>query len=172
MEETVENIEEFEKKILEDFVVTEQEKENINESSEEFKSKYKLAQEFTISEKIKMALTGDKEWRCILIKDSNKLVSSAVVKNPRMTDGEVLQTIKAGVKNDEVMRIICGNKEWLKNSIIRKALVENAKTPLPVSLRLLSTLTEKDIANIAKSKNISSVVATAAKRMLLTKKRN
>lgn len=141
------------------------------EEKEEFLSKYKMCQLMGISEKIKMALSGDKEWRSILIKDANKLVSGSVIKNPRLTDGEILTLLKAGVQNDEIMRLICANKEWIKNYLIRKALVENPRTPVPNALRYLSTLGDKDVANYAKSKNISSVVSTQAKRMLLSKKR-
>ncbi len=142
------------------------------QDKEEYLSKYKLIQLMGISEKIKMALTGDKEWRSILIKDSNKLVSSGVIKNPRITDGEILTIIKVGAQNDEIIRLICANKEWTKNYNIRKALIENPKTPLTNSLRYLSTLNEKDISGYAKSKNISSVIATQAKRLVLAKKRN
>jgi hypothetical protein len=138
---------------------------------EEFSSKYRLAQMMGIGEKIKMALTGDKEWRKILIKDANKLVCSGVIKNPRMTEPEVLTVLKSGVQNDEIMRLICANKEWVKNYQIRKALIENPKTPLVNALRYLGTMNEKDVATYAKSRNISSVVATQAKRLLLNKKR-
>ena len=138
---------------------------------EEFFSKYKLAQVMGIAEKIKMALTGDKEWRKILIKDSNKLVSSGVIKNPRITDPEVLTIVKSGSPNDEVMRLICANREWVKNYTIRKALIENPKTPLANALRYLGTMNEKDLSSYAKSRNISSVVATQAKRLLLNKKK-
>ena len=138
---------------------------------EEFFSKYKLAQAMGIAEKIKMALTGDKEWRKILIKDSNKLVSSGVIKNPRITDPEVLTIVKSGSPNDEVMRLICANREWVKNYTIRKALIENPKTPLANALRYLGTMNEKDLSSYAKSRNISSVVATQAKRLLLNKKK-
>jgi hypothetical protein len=141
-------------------------------TEEEYLSKYKMVQLMGISEKIKMALSGDKEWRSILVKDSNKLVSGSVIKNPRITDGEILTIIKVGVQNDEIMRLICANKEWIKNYAIRKALIENPKTPLANSLRYLATLGEKDIAAYAKSKNISSVIATQAKRLVLAKKRN
>jgi hypothetical protein len=143
----------------------------IDEDDEQFLSKYKIAMEMGISEKIKMALSGDKEWRSILIKDSNKLVSGSVVKNPRITDGEILTILKVGVQNDEIIRLICANKEWVKNYQIRKALIDCPKTPLPNSLRYLSTLNEKDIAGYAKSKNISSVLSTQAKRLILAKKR-
>ena len=147
------------------------EEEAIDQQTEEFLSKYQMAQVMGIGEKIKMALTGDKEWRAILIKDANKLVSGGVVKNPRITDGEVLTMLKVGVQNDEIIRLICANKEWIKAYKIRKALVECPKTPLPNALRYLASLNEKDIAGYAKSKNISSVLSTQAKRMLLAKKR-
>lgn len=142
-----------------------------DEESEEHLSKYQLAQSLGIAEKIKMALTGDKEWRKILVKDSNKLVSSGVLKNPRLTEPEVLTILKSSVQNDEIIRIICANKEWVKNYQIRKALVENTKTPLAHALRFLGTMSEKDIAAYAKSRNISSVIATQARRMLVARKK-
>ena len=141
------------------------------EEDEDYLSKYQLAQEMGIGEKIKMALTGDKEWRKILVKDANKLVSAGVIKNPRMSEPEVLTLLKSGVQNDEIMRLICANKEWVKNYQIRKALIENPKTPLANALRYLGTMNDKDVANYAKSRNISSVVATQAKRLLMNKKR-
>ena len=70
-------------------------------------------------------------------------------------------------ESDEIMRLICANKEWTKNYQIRKALAENNKTPLPNALRYISTLTEKDLANLAKSKNVSNVISTQARRILL-----
>jgi hypothetical protein len=140
------------------------------DEDEEYLSKYQLAMEMGISEKIKMALTGDKEWRKILVKDANKLVSAGVLKNPRMSEAEVLTLLKSGVQNDEIMRLICANKEWVKNYQIRKALIENPKTPLANALRYLGTMNEKDVASYAKSRNISSVISTQAKRIIMNKK--
>lgn len=139
---------------------------------EAYQSKYQLAQSMGVGDKIKMALTGDKEWRSLLIKDSNKLVNSAVVKNPRITEPEILMIAKSVIQNEEILRIICHNKEWIKNLSIRKALVLNNKTPLPVALRFMGFLTEKDLQGMAKSKNISSVLANNARRMLSSKKKS
>lgn len=149
---------------------TEEEKEP--EEDEAFKSKYQLAQTMGVGDKIKMALTGDKEWRNLLIKDSNKLVNGAVVKNPRITEPEVLAIAKSVIQNDEILRVICMNKEWIKNYEIRKALVLNNKTPLPTALRFMGFLTEKDLAGMAKSKNISSVLSNQARRMMANKKKS
>ncbi len=138
---------------------------------EEFLSKFKIAQMMGIGEKIKMALSGDKEWRSILVKDSNKLVSGSVIKNPRITESEILKLIKSGIQNDEIMRLICANKEWIKSYQIRKSLIENNRTPVQNAIRYLATMGEKDLAGFAKSKNVTSVISTMAKRLLLNKKR-
>lgn len=143
----------------------------VKEDGEEFQSKYQMAQLMGIGEKIKMAMTGDKEWRSILVKDANKLVSSGVIKNPRITEAEVIGLLKAGLQNDEIMRLICANKEWVKNYNIRKALVDNNRTPVQKALHYLATLNDKDIAGYAKSKNVSSVISTQAKRILLNKRK-
>ena len=74
---------------------------------EQYQSKYQQAMTMGVGEKIKAAFTGDKEWRSILLKDSNKLVSVSVIRNPRITDGEVLAIAKSSVQNDEIMRVIC-----------------------------------------------------------------
>lgn len=145
--------------------------ESPNQNDEEFLSKYKMAQLMGIGEKIKMALSGDKEWRSLLVKDSNKLVSGSVIKNPRITEAEILNLIKAGIQNDEISRLICANKEWIKNYSIRKALIENNRTPVQSSIRYLGTMGEKDLAYFAKSKNVASVISTLAKRLLLNKKK-
>lgn len=154
---------------------TEEEEEEATEpdeiEEEEYRSKYQLAQTMGVGEKIKMALTGDKEWRSILIKDSNKLVNGSVVKNPRITEPEILAIAKSVIQNEEILRVICHNKEWVKNPAIRKALVLNHKTPLPVALRFMGFLSEKDLTAMAKSKNISSVLANQARRLLFSKKK-
>lgn len=137
---------------------------------EEYQSKYQMAQNMGVSEKIKIAMTGDKEWRSLLIKDVNKLVSGAAIKNPRITEAEVLTIAKSAVQNDEIMRVICTNKEWIKNPQIRKALVTNSKTPLPHALRFVATLSEKELAQLAKSKNVNSVISSQARRILMSKK--
>ncbi|WP_026842028.1 hypothetical protein [Citrifermentans bremense] len=152
----------------EEDAVQQDEDEPIDE--EEYQSKYQMAQGMGVSDKIKIAMTGDKEWRSIMIKDNNKLVSSAAIKNPRMTESEVLSIAKSVVGNDEIMRVICTNKEWIKNSQIRKALVMNSKTPLPHALRFVATLPEKELAQLAKSKNVNTAISSQARRMLMSKK--
>jgi hypothetical protein len=100
------------------------------------------------------------------------MVSGSVIKNPRITDAEVLNIAKSAVQNDEIIRSICAKKEWIKIYQIRKALVENSKTPLPFALRFLASLSEKDLASLSKSKNVSSVIVSQARRAIMNMKKH
>ncbi|HAD03212.1 MAG: hypothetical protein A2091_05390 [Desulfuromonadales bacterium GWD2_61_12] len=132
-------------------------------------SKYQQALEMEVSAKIKMAITGDKEWRAIFLKDPNKLVHGAVLKNPRITDGEVLALAKNKTSSDEMIRIILLNREWTKNLTIKAALVLHPKTPAPQALRFMNFLDLKVLKKLAKSKGVSQVVVNAARRMAADK---
>lgn len=134
-------------------------------------SKYQLSLEMPVSEKIKMALTGDKEWRSILLRDSNKLVSAAVLKNPRITDGEVLGVARNRSSSDDLIRIILLNNEWVKNTEIKKALVIHPRTPLPKALHFMAVFSEKELKQLAKSRNVSQVIVNNARRVLMAKEK-
>lgn len=146
--------------------------EEADEPEEEVNlSKYQQALELGVSEKIKMALTGDKEWRTIFIKDPNKLVSSAVLKNPRITEGEVLTIAKNKSSSEELIRLITLNREWLKHYAIKKALIFHPRTPIQNALRYMTILGEKDMKSLAKSRGVSQVLVNAARRAVLNKEK-
>ncbi|NOY13571.1 MAG: hypothetical protein GXP51_07810 [Deltaproteobacteria bacterium] len=147
------------------------EDEELGELEQEKLSKYQELQDMPVAEKIKMALTGDKEWRTLLLREANKLVSTAVLKNPRITEGEVLGVAKNRSASDDLIRIILLNREWIKNYEMKKALVVHPRTPLQKAMRFMTFLTEKDIRELAKSRNVSQPVVNNARRMLASKKR-
>lgn len=141
------------------------------EIDEESLSKYQELQEMSVSDKIKMALTGDKEWRTLLIRESNKQVNTAVLKNPRISEGEVLAVAKNRSSSEELIRIILLNRDWVKLYEMKKLLVIHPRTPLQAAMRFMTFLTEKDIRTLAKSRNVSQPIVNNARRILTTKKR-
>jgi len=142
-----------------------------DEDDERKLSKYQQALEIGVADKIKIAMTGDKEWRSILLRDSNKLVSSAALKNPRITEGEVLALAKNKTTNDELIRIILLNKDWLKTYEMRRALTLHPRTPLNKALRFMSMFSDKDLKAIANSKDLSSVLVNNARRIITQKEK-
>lgn len=142
-----------------------------DEATDEHESKYQQSLHMGVAEKIKTALTGDKEWRALLVSDTNKLVSSAVLKNPRITEGEVLALARNRSTGDELIRLIMLNREWMKSYAIKQALVCHPRTPVGQALRFMSILSEKDLKSLAKSREVSPVLVNQARRMLLGKQR-
>ncbi len=116
-----------------------------------------------VSQKIKLAFFGNAMVRAILVRDSNKMVATCVMKNPRISDKEVVTFAKSRNVCNDVLREICRNKEWVKKYPVKLALVNNPKTPPAVAVRLVNQLMLHDIKMLARNKNVSSVVQTTAK---------
>jgi hypothetical protein len=131
---------------------------------------YQYVQTINTGQKIKLALKGNKEARMLLIKDSNKVVSSAVVKNPRITDSEVLAACQNKTINDEILRLICMKAEWLKHYSIQAALANNPKTPFQTALRFMRMLTANDLKKLSKNKNAPAQLQKMAKELYETKR--
>ena len=123
-----------------------------------------------VAERFKLALRGNLEVRNVLARDPLKLVQSAVLKNPRITMEEVLNLAKSRSLHGDLLRQIGGQKEWVRQYTVRQALVQNPKTPIPVSLGLLRGLRERDVRLLARSKNIPGVIQQAASRQILQRK--
>ncbi|GAB4267616.1 MAG: hypothetical protein Kow0092_21020 [Deferrisomatales bacterium] len=127
---------------------------------------YQLVQSLSVAEKIKLATLGSKSARRLLIRDTNKTVATAVIKSPKIREDEVQAIAQDRTVAEEVLRLILQRKDWLKSYPIRLALCQNPKTPTPRALRLLETLQDRDLRQIARSRNVPSPVSAAATRIL------
>ena len=119
-----------------------------------------------MSEKIRLAMTADKETSGILIRDSNRMIQVAVISNPKITDGEVAAIAYSRQVDDEVLRRIAADKEWIRIYPVRLALATNPKTPIAISRKLVPTLNRQDLKNISRSKSVPNFVANEARRLL------
>ncbi|RPH72190.1 MAG: hypothetical protein EHM78_04240 [Myxococcaceae bacterium] len=120
----------------------------------------------SIAEKIKLATKGNKEARSYLLRDSNKLVAVAVIRSPKITDGEVLAVANNRAAQDDVLRVVYNNREWLKDYRVKVALTKNPKVPLPVAMKFLAQLRESEVKELTKNKNVPSGVQLMARKML------
>jgi len=143
-------------------------KESDEEMSEELKGSLSvLIGKMSVFHKIKLASMGNKEARGILIRDKNKIVAAAAIRSPKITDNEVEAFSKSRQLSDDVLRIISMNREWTKLYQVKLGLATNPKCPLPMAIKLLSLLQEKDLRQISKSKEVPGAIASQAKRVLV-----
>tara|TARA_Y100001934_G_scaffold78595_1_gene97723 strand:+ start:874 stop:2055 length:1182 start_codon:yes stop_codon:yes gene_type:complete len=139
---------------------------NVIGREEKRKNLLQLIREMTPSQKIALALKGNKEARGYLIEDSNKLVATATIKSPRITLPEVVKAAGSRSVHSEVLRVICGNREWMKQYKIRVAVVNNPRTPIGRSMPLLKTMKQRDLKALMRNTGVPSGLRGAAKRML------
>jgi hypothetical protein len=114
---------------------------------------------------MKLAMKGTREQRATLIRDTNRIVATAVLTSPKLTEAEVEAFAKMANVSEDVLRIIGTNRTWLKNYAVALALAKNAKTPPGISMQLLHRLNEKDMKRISIDRNVPEVLRLAARRL-------
>jgi hypothetical protein len=122
-----------------------------------------------VNAKVRLATIGSTQHRATLIKDANRLVSLAAISSPAVSDAEAARHARNRSLHEDVVRFIASKKEWQKNYTVKVALVFNPKCPLPYSMRMINHLRNHDLKSLANSKNVPSVLAQAAKRLMRTR---
>jgi hypothetical protein len=119
-----------------------------------------------VAEKIITAIKGTREERAILIRDPNRLVASAVLGSPQLTEAEI-ESISA-MKNvsDDVLRKIGNHREWTKRYQVISNLVKNPRTPIAVSMGLVSRMNPRDMKSLTVDRNVPEAVRKQAQKFV------
>ena len=126
-------------------------------------------QNMTVAQKVMLAFRGDKMVRMLLVRERNKLVCSAVMRNARMTENEA--EMIAGMRNvdDEVLRILSTKRDWMAKYPIMLALCKNPKAPIGIVLPLINRLALRDLKFLRDDRGVAEVVRSTAKRIYLAR---
>jgi hypothetical protein len=119
----------------------------------------------TVKDRVKLGIKGDREARGILIRDANKIVATAVIHNPRLSDQEVENIASMRTVADEVLRLIGSNRAWARSYPIIHNLARNPRTPLATSIHILPRIRTKDLKSISLSRNVPEAVRRQALRL-------
>ena len=123
-------------------------------------------------DRMKLAMKGDREARTILIRDSNRVVSTGVMNNPRITEQEVENVAAMRTISDEILRLISMNRVWARSYSIIHNLARNPRTPIPTVLNILPRIRTKDLQNLSQNRNVSEAVRRQALRLADTRTGN
>jgi len=119
----------------------------------------------SVSQRVQFAFKGGSEARRTLIRDSNKVVQRAVLQSPRLTDQEVEAFAAMSNLTDEILRLIAKNRNFRKNYVVIRNLMNNPKTPLDVSLHMLPMLNPLDLKRLTNNKNVPETLRTTASKL-------
>jgi hypothetical protein len=116
----------------------------------------------TASERVKVAFTGSREERAVLIRDGARIVQNAVLSSPRLTEPEVEVFSAAKNVHDNVLREIARSRRFMKNYSVVRNLVMNPKTPLDIAMPLVKMLMVFDLKQLQRSRNVSETIRQLA----------
>ena len=116
-------------------------------------------------DRMKLAMKGDREARTILVRDSNRVVSTGVINNPKITEQEVENIAAMRTVSDEILRLISMNRVWARSYSIIHNLARNPRTPIPTVLNILQRIRTKDLKNLSQNRNVSETVRRQALRL-------
>lgn len=119
-----------------------------------------------VAQRIRVAFRGNREERLFLVRDTNRLVSTAVLKSPKTNeaDAEAIANMKS--VSEDVLRAIAHRREWMKKYSLMSAIVRNPRSPIDVTLSLIPRLSQRDQTTLATDRNVPEAVRVTAKRMV------
>jgi hypothetical protein len=127
---------------------------------------YAQLAQLSVSKRIRRAQVGLPAERMILVRDSDRRVAVAAVKNPNIQEAEIVRIAASRSVSEDVMRVIASNREWTRQHQIKLSLVMNPRCPFAFAAKLVPHLRDHELKAIARSKNVTGAVATAAKQQL------
>ena len=136
-----------------------EEEKNLKMRAAEAKSRERVStlqkiSRLSVGERVQLAMKGSKDERFILIRDGSKVVSSAVLQSPKLSDAEVENF--AGMKNvqESVLRDIARGRKFMKQYSVIRSLVNNPRCPLDIGLTLMNHLLVNDLKALSMNKNV------------------
>ena len=120
----------------------------------------------SVAQRIRIAFRGTREERLYLVRDTNRLVSTAVLRSPKTNeaDAEAIANMKS--VSEDVLRAVAHRREWMKKYSLMAAIVRNPRSPIDVTVPLILRLSQRDQTTLAADRNVPEVVRVTARRIV------
>lgn len=103
--------------------------------------------------------------RSLLVRDPNPLVATSVLRNNQLQDSEIERIASSRSVLPEVLEAVSRNRQWTRKYSVVLSLVRNPRTPAGIAMRFLARVSVRDLALLARDRNVSHTVRQGAKRL-------
>lgn len=118
------------------------------------------------AQKVILALKGTREERTILVRDPNRIVSSAVLGSPKLSEAEIEAFAAMRNISQDILRQIGNHREWTKRYTVLASLVKNPRTPVGISMSLVSRMNPRDMRGLTTDRNVPEVIRKHAQKFV------
>ena len=119
----------------------------------------------TAAEKAIFAMRGNRDVRMLLVRDPNRMVSKAVMRNPRLTEQDITMITQMRDIDDEILRLVSLNRRWMHKYAIIRNLIFNPRTPITIALQQINRMNNTDIRIASRDRNLPTPVRQVAVRI-------
>lgn len=98
--------------------------------------------------------------------DNDPRVISALLENPRLTEGALIPLVSSETAKPEILTLIARNPKWGIRYPVRVSLARNRRTPVQTTLSILPHLKKPDLKGIESDRRISMAVRRRAAVLL------
>jgi hypothetical protein len=115
---------------------------------------------------IKVALRGNRKARALVFHRPDQTLWKLALQNPTLLDDELVALARNPQSSSELLRLIAESDHWGGLYTVRCALIENPRTPLVYSLRILGSLSMRDLRLLSRNRNVPAALVAQARARL------
>jgi len=116
----------------------------------------------SVGERVLLAYRGTRDERFILIRDGARVVSTAVLESPKITESEVEAFASMRNVSEHVPRVIASKRKWMRKYSLKRLLTANPRCPTEIAVPLIKELLLLDLKNLTTNRDVSDMVRHVA----------
>jgi hypothetical protein len=123
-------------------------------------------EELTAGERVSLARRAPRAVLGSLIHSDDSRVLCSMLGNPALGEPEAVRVAGTRRAGSEVLVALAGHPRWGVRQSVRSALLCNARTPVPVALRLVAELSSRELRRLIADPAVPKIVRVGAERRL------
>ena len=127
--------------------------------------------DMTTAEKVKLAFLGSAEERVILLRDSNRVVASSVLKSPRVSDKDAEVYANMRSLSEELIVMISNKRDWMRNYQVMLGVVRHPKSPPRITMNLMPLVKDRELKLLSKDRNLPETTRQQVRRTFQARSR-
>ena len=120
----------------------------------------------TVSERMRYAARAGRSGRMLLVTDHNPNVMKFLIRNPRIGREEVHRLLMNNRITPDILNIIAKERKWNSSEELRMLLIRHPKTPSGVVMKLMNSISERNLRTLARSSNVKDSIKRTALQKL------
>jgi hypothetical protein len=120
----------------------------------------------TPNERMRVAQGPVLEDRVLLERIYGSAVWELLLRNPRVTVPEVARMARKGTMPRPLLELITENEQWIRQSVIRRALLSNPRLSADGAARVLRSMSARELKLVPQQTAYPAIVRQTAQRLM------